>query len=169
MSLAQGNSTLTQPRIEPGSPDPESDALTTRPVPPPRVFMEKYAKLSISYHQMCRIVRKQALTKAQISFAIIAKLISAFVFATEIVKSLFFVNTKFQASSQLLWLYSPVCVGPGQKPRRLVFSERGSNMYCLWSSKGEREVQSPLTLVSNKDVVGEIAPFSSLFLHHLLN
>ena len=30
MSLAQGNNTPTRSRIEPGSPDPESDALTTR-------------------------------------------------------------------------------------------------------------------------------------------
>ena len=36
MSLAQGNNTPTRPRIEPGSPDPESDALTTRPVRPPK-------------------------------------------------------------------------------------------------------------------------------------
>ena len=35
MSLAQGNNTPTRPRIEPGSPDPESDALTTRPVRSP--------------------------------------------------------------------------------------------------------------------------------------
>ena len=35
-------------------------------------------------------------------------------------------NLKFQASSHLLWLYSPVCVGHGRKPRRPVFSERGS-------------------------------------------
>ena len=35
MSLAQGNNTPTRPRIEPGSPDPESDALTTRPERPP--------------------------------------------------------------------------------------------------------------------------------------
>ena len=34
MSLAQGNNTPTRPRIEPGSPDPESDALTIRPVGP---------------------------------------------------------------------------------------------------------------------------------------
>ena len=34
-------------------------------------------------------------------------------------------NPKFQASSHFLWLYSPV--GPGQKPRRPVFSQRGSN------------------------------------------
>ena len=37
MSLAQGNNTPTRPRIEPGSPDPESDALSTRPVRPPNV------------------------------------------------------------------------------------------------------------------------------------
>ena len=36
MPLAQGNNTPTQPRIEPGSPDPESDALTIRPVRSPR-------------------------------------------------------------------------------------------------------------------------------------
>ena len=45
-----------------------------------------------------------------------AKLISAFVFATQIVQSLYFLNLEFQASSYLLWLYSPVCVGPGWKP-----------------------------------------------------
>ena len=65
--------------------------------------------------------------KAQISFAVTAKLISAFVFATQIVQSLFFLNPKFQVSSHLLWLYSPVCVGPGQKTLKPVFSQRGSN------------------------------------------
>ena len=34
-----------------------------------------------------------------------------------------------QASSHLLLLYSPVCVGPGRKPRRPVFSQRGSFLY----------------------------------------
>ena len=57
-----------------------------------------------------------------------AKLISAFVFATWIVQSLYFLNPKFRVSSHLLWLYSPVCIGPGRKPRRPVFSQRGS--YC---------------------------------------
>ena len=33
----------------------------------------------------------------------------------------------FQASSHLLWLYSLVCVRPGLKPRRAVFSQGGSN------------------------------------------
>ena len=74
-----------------------------------------------------------AKTKTQISFAVTAKLISAFTFATRIVQFLFYLNPKFQASSHLLWLYSPVCVGPGRKPRRPIFSELGSyvhSKYC---------------------------------------
>ena len=66
-----------------------------------------------------------AKTKTQISCAVTAQLISAFVFAIRIVQSLNFLNPKFQASSRLLWLHSPVCVGPGRKRRRLVFSQRG--------------------------------------------
>ena len=58
-----------------------------------------------------------------------AKLISAFVFATRIGQSLYFLYTKFQASSHPVWLYSLVCVGPGRKPLRPVFSQRGSNYY----------------------------------------
>ena len=79
---------------------------------------------------MSRVVRKPAFciwkTKTQISLVITAKLISAFVFATQIVQSLYFLNLKFQASNHLLWLCSLVCVGPGRKPRRPVFSQRGS-------------------------------------------
>ena len=41
-------------------------------------------------------------TKTQISFMVTAKLISAFVFTTRIVQSLFYLNPKFQASSHLL-------------------------------------------------------------------
>ena len=40
-----------------------------------------------------------AKTKTQISFAVTAKLISAFVFAIRIVQSLYYLNPKFQASS----------------------------------------------------------------------
>ena len=54
------------------------------------------------------------------------QLISAFVFAIWIVQSLDFLNPKFHTSSHLLWLYRPVCVGPGRKPRKPVFSQRGS-------------------------------------------
>ena len=61
-----------------------------------------------------------------------AKLISAFVFTTWIVLTFYYQNPKFQASSHLLYLYSLVCVGPSQKPRRPVFSQRGSyNTYFL--------------------------------------
>ena len=67
-----------------------------------------------------------AKTKTQISFVVTAKLISAFVFATKMVQSLYFLNTKFQASSYLVWVYSLVCVRPDRKPRRPVFSQRGS-------------------------------------------
>ena len=45
----------------------------------------------------------------------------AFVFATRIVQSLFFLNPKFQASRS-------VCVRADRKPRRPVFSRRGSNL-----------------------------------------
>ena len=43
-----------------------------------------------------------AKTKMQISFTVTAKLISAFVFATRIVQSLYFLNPKFQVSSHSL-------------------------------------------------------------------
>ena len=59
------------------------------------------------------------------------KQISASVFAihVRIEQSLFYLSPEFQASSHLLWLYSPVCVEPGdRKPRRPVFSRRGSKM-----------------------------------------
>ena len=51
------------------------------------------------------------------------KLISAFVFATLIVLSLFFLNLKFQASSSFLCFYKSVCVGPVRKPHCLFFHE----------------------------------------------
>ena len=54
------------------------------------------------------------------------KLISAFVFATRIVQSLFFLKPKFQSSRLFMKLYRPVCVRPGRKPQRPVFSCRGS-------------------------------------------
>ena len=68
-------------------------------------------------------------TCTQIIFAETAKLISAFVFATWIVQYLFFLNTKlkFQASSHLQWLYSLVCVRPGQIPN-FWFSHAGAHI-----------------------------------------
>ena len=67
-----------------------------------------------------------AKTKVQISFAVTAKMISAFVFATQIVQCLLYIQPKFYDSSFLPWVYRPVCVGPGRKSRRSVFSCRGS-------------------------------------------
>ena len=46
-----------------------------------------------------------------------------YVFVTRIVQSLY---PKFQAYSHILWLRSPVCVGPSRKPKMLVFAQRGS-------------------------------------------
>ena len=48
------------------------------------------------------------------------KLISAFIFATRVVRSLYYLNSKFQASSHLQWLRSLDCVGPGQTTQRPV-------------------------------------------------
>ena len=63
-------------------------------------------------------MRKQ---RRRISCAVTAQLISAFVFATQIVQILFYLYPKFQASSIV-----PVCVGPGHKPKLLAFSCTGS-------------------------------------------
>ena len=54
---------------------------------------------------------------------ITAKLISAFVFATQIVHFLSYLNSKFQASSSFLCLYRPVYVGPVRKPHSWFFHE----------------------------------------------
>ena len=68
-------------------------------------------------------------------------MISAFVFATGIVQSLFLFKPKFQVSSHILWLHSPVCVRPGQNPHSLVFSRRGSYFVFSANCKEGEEVQ----------------------------
>ena len=60
-------------------------------------------------------------------------LISAFVFAIRVVQSLHSLNPKFQTPIGLLLLYSPVCVGSGRKPRRQIFSQRGSYNFDIHS------------------------------------
>ena len=52
-----------------------------------------------------------------------------FVFFFTIVQFLFYLNQNFQASSIVLLLYRPVCVRPGGKPQRAVYSHPGSNLY----------------------------------------
>ena len=90
--------------------------------------------------KMSPVVRKPAFCicekKTHISCAVTAQLISAFVFAERIIQSLLYLSPKLYASSHLLWLYSLACMRPGQKPRRPVFSQRGSNVsdrleHCL--------------------------------------
>ena len=70
-------------------------------------------------------------TKIQISCAVTAQLISAFVFATHKVQSLFFLNLEFQACSILLLLHRPVCVRTGRKPQKPVFLCHGSDILYL--------------------------------------
>ena len=100
---------------------------------PKSMVLSKLRKIRLNlckshFFYMSRVVRKPAFCIYENKDAdqLRGKLISAFVFATQIVQSLYFLNTKFQTSSYLLWLYRPVCVGSSRKPRRPVFSERGS-------------------------------------------
>ena len=103
-----------------------SESTRSKEVPRVSSFLFRAVALGVSKYAVRRAPLNRlfayAKTKTQISFAVTAKLISAFVFATRLVQSLYFLIPKFQASSHLLWLYSPVCVRPGRKPRRPVFS-----------------------------------------------
>ena len=47
---------------------------------------------------------------------------------------LYFLNLKFQASSHLLWSHSRVCVGPGWKPQKPFFSQRGPYVNIIFLS-----------------------------------
>ena len=49
-------------------------------------------------------------TKAQIDCALTVQVISTFIFASHMVRSLFFQNSKLQAFSHHLRMYNPVCV-----------------------------------------------------------
>ena len=60
---------------------------------------------------------------AQLISAVTAQLISAFVFAILIVQSIFNVHPKFPASSNLLWLHSPICAGPRRNHDRFSHNE----------------------------------------------
>ena len=111
--------------------------------------------MRIPIHYMSHVMRKPffayAKTKTQISCAVTSQLISAFVFAIRLVQALFYLNPKFQASSYLLRLYSPVCVRSGRKPRRPVFSPQGSiwpenNRICATLCKSIENSYSLITL-----------------------
>ena len=87
-----------------------------------------------AYIYMSRIIRKPDFCICENEDADQLPLIRAFVFAIRIVQSLYYLNPKFQASNHLLSQYSLVCVGPGRKPQRPVFSQRGSYQPVLISS-----------------------------------
>ena len=66
MSLAQGNNTPTRPRIEPGSPDLESDTLTTRPVRPHEMQVKG---IGVCLKSMSRALTMQDFTLPDIAAA----------------------------------------------------------------------------------------------------
>ena len=90
----------------------------------------RYASLPFEpRHEKTNVLHMRK-TKTQISFAVTAKLSSAFLYATRTVQSPHFLHPKFQASSHLLELYSLVCVGPGRKPE-LWSSRVAAHMFSL--------------------------------------
>ena len=101
---------------------------------------------------MSHRIRKQTIcilakTKAQTSFAVTTKLINAFVFATQIVQTLFFLNPKVKSSRSSMLVVT--CVGPGLKPELLVFSSEGSYFSNCILSNASRSSESHGYISSN--------------------
>ena len=69
----------------------------------------------VQWHYMSHVMRKPDFCICENKGAYQLCGNSDFVFATEIEQSLNFLNPKFQDSSYLLWLYSPVYVEPFRK------------------------------------------------------
>ena len=84
-----------------------------------------------------------------------------FVFAASIVQSLYFLNPKFQASSHVQWLHSPVCVGPGQKPQSW-FSHKVAQILSPGAV-----LTCPICIKTDPRNPPRHQPISSLF--HLIN
>ena len=61
--------------------------------------------------------RKYKKQRRGVSYTVTKQLINTFVFHTKTVQFLYFLNSKFQASSHLLWLYCLVHVWLGNKPK----------------------------------------------------
>ena len=66
-----------------------------------------------------------------------------------------YTDPKFQASSHLM---CPVCMGPGQKPRRPVFSERGS--YKAHAENISRKSKNKIQLTEGLDFCFEASSLS---------
>ena len=73
--------------------------------------------------------------------AVTAEQISAFVFAIPIIQFLLYLYPKCQDISFLLWAFRPVCVGPGQKSQRPVFTSGGSNNNSPYHVKIENLIE----------------------------
>ena len=98
-----------------------------------------------------------AKTEVQISCAVTAKLISPFQglwFRCTGSTALPLLLPKFQASSFLLWVYKPICIWPGRKPRRPVFSQWGSYMMGPPLKASSEKLEKPGT------------PFFKRLVHH---
>ena len=119
LSCDENNSHFTQ-----SDPALHQSTVLRYTLSPSRSVISFHSSTIVSDYMSC-VMRKPVFayvkTKARISCAIIARLISAFVFNTYIVQSHFLLNPNFHASNQFLKLYSPVCVGPGLKFQKQVF------------------------------------------------
>ena len=89
--------------------------------------------------------------KVQISCSVTAQLISAFVFAIQIVQSNYLLNPKFQASGHPLWLHGLVCVVPGHGSHNearqavgLFFPYIDSTIYLIHESNISSLLQSSI-------------------------
>ena len=95
---------------------------------------------------------KPAICICENKSAVTAKLISAFVFATRIVQSLYFLSTKFHASSCLLLLCSPVLTW--SKTTLFVFPRGGSNIvYCDFFDRATNEYPQSTFWTKNRYVL----------------
>ena len=89
MSLAQGNNTPTRPRIEPGSPDPESNALTIRPVRPPWQFVMSHYRY---YNFLKEFSREICLNLSKYDF--VSKSLNLIGYSAEEIRCVFDDNSK---------------------------------------------------------------------------
>ena len=90
-----------------------------------------------------------AKTKTQIIFVIN---VAPFFFATWIVQYSYFLYPKFQAASHLQWLYSLVCVRPGQNPYGW-FSHVATQLY-VYKSLHHRTTKKMLGTINMKQKQG---------------
>ena len=86
-------------------------------------------------------------TKVQISCMVTAQLISAFLFTTKIVQSLYFLNPKFKASSQLLLPIAQFVSDLVGNPERQTFSLH--NSYLTFSISTSTSDSSASTSLSS--------------------